>query len=439
MITPRDYQQNAVDKILWAMSLEGNDLVSLPTGSGKSVVIAEVANRLNQDILITQPSKEILKQNAERFSHYVPAHELAVCSASMSEKRVSKYTFGTIGTLINRVSWFKHIKLVLVDECHLINIKKESSMYLDFLREIGNPKVVGFTATPYRNVTGYHRITDDRGQYRGQLEAAVTLKLLNRMAAAKSKKKDSGPGFRWNRLLVNVNVADLIDAGYLCQMDYEKIKTVSAEEMKLNNAQTDFDLDDYEIKLGHRERQILDRILQAQREHKSVLVFCTSVKQAEKFSQVVSGSYCVSAKTPARRRDAIIDYFKSGRIKTVFNVGVLTTGFDHPALDCIVLIRPTRSVALYYQMLGRGVRTAQGKTTCKVIDFSGTVEMLGRVETIRLEKIEGKWELLTETGSWHNAPLYRYIIDLQKKKAQRKAREESERLIEPMQQFDFGF
>ena len=96
-------------------------------------------------------------------------------------------------------------------------------------------------------------------------------------------------------------------------------------------------------------------------------------------------------------------------VKAVFNVGVLTTGFDHPALDCIILLRPTRSIGLYYQMLGRGVRIAEGKTACKIIDLTSTVKNMGRVETIKLVRRD-KWELESEAGSWHNRELYRYTI-----------------------------
>jgi DNA repair protein RadD len=118
----------------------------------------------------------------------------------------------------------------------------------------------------------------------------------------------------------------------------------------------------------------------------------------------------VSAKTKPKERDRVINGFKDGSIKMVMNVGVLTTGFDHPKLDCIVLLRPTRSIGLYYQMVGRGLRKAEGKTSCAVVDMTDTVKKIGRVETIRVEKVDGKWELLTERGSWHAKELYRFEI-----------------------------
>ena len=97
-------------------------------------------------------------------------------------------------------------------------------------------------------------------------------------------------------------------------------------------------------------------------------------------------------------------------------LNVLTIGFDHPELDCIILLKPTRSICRYVQLLGRGVRIAPGKTSCKVIDLTSTVKNLGRFETIKVEKINGKSELTSEMGSWHNKILYKYEIKTKDKR-----------------------
>jgi DNA repair protein RadD len=82
----RPYQQDALDKMLWSIKLEGNDICVLPTGAGKSVVIAKLAQKLNQPILILQPSKEILEQNYKKLLHYVESKEVGIFSASFLEK-----------------------------------------------------------------------------------------------------------------------------------------------------------------------------------------------------------------------------------------------------------------------------------------------------------------------------------------------------------------
>ena len=225
-----------------------------------------------------------------------------------------------------------------------------------------------------------------------------TIKLINRMQ-----------GFFWQRFLFNVNIQELIDQDFLCPLEYIDMSIIQQEDIPVNKSQSDFDLEKYEDVISYREREILQAIDYGESISRSVLVFCSSVAQATRFAEMKDNAASVSAKTPRKERDAIIIAFKNHEIKTVFNVGVLTTGFDHPTLDCIVLLRPTRSIALYYQMLGRGVRIAEGKTACKIIDLTSTVKNLGKVETIKLIKRD-KWELESETGSWHDRELFNFIF-----------------------------
>lgn len=392
-ITPRYYQEDALKAIKDSLTIEGNDLVVLPTGAGKSIVIALLAEYLNIDVLVLQPSKEILEQNAKKLANYVPQSDIGIYSASMDSKEIQKYTFATIGSVHTKPELFKHFKVVIIDEAHAVNPKDSGSMFIKFLKAIGNPKVIGFTATPYRNMNGYHRVGS-------VLEVAVTLKLICRIK----------PEF-WKRIIYNINNQELTAKGFLCPLKYIDATLVKHKDIPLNKSQSDFDLDKYEKKVEEKHERILKGIDWAEKTYKSILVFCSSISQAQKYSDLTPNSACVHSKISKSERERIIDEFKDGTIKTVFNVGVLTTGFDHPALDCIILIRPTRSLLLYYQMLGRGVRIAEGKDHCMVIDFSGSLKSMGKISTIRLEK-PYLWELTTETGSWHNKPLYKYQLDL---------------------------
>ena len=100
----RPYQEECIEKILWAYeaNLPGNDLVCLPQGGGKSIIIANLADKLDEPILILQPSKEILKQNLEKLSHYVDRNDIGIYSASMNEKVVKYYTFATIQSIYRK-------------------------------------------------------------------------------------------------------------------------------------------------------------------------------------------------------------------------------------------------------------------------------------------------------------------------------------------------
>lgn len=386
----RDYQKQAIEKIKWALTLKGNDIISLPTGAGKSIVIAELANYLDQDILILQPSKEILEQNKEKLSLYVDKEEIGVYSASLSEKIIKKYTFATIGSIYKIPEQFNHFKIVILDECHLLNPKDTGSMFSSFLKAIGVQKVIGFTATPYRIFPTYFR------EPNGTLYRTSAIKIISRVR----------PLF-WDRILFNVNIADLLAGGYLCPIKYIDRTTINQEIIPLNKSNTDFDLDAYEKMIWARDKDIVELVKFASNKFKAVLVFCNSISQSERLNGYFENSEAVSSKSKPDERKRIINGFKDGSIKIVFNVGVLTTGFDMPSLDCIVLLRPTRSVALYYQMLGRGVRLCEGKTHCTVIDYSDSVKKIGRLETIKLDKVGGLWDIVTETQNWHGVELYR--------------------------------
>jgi len=210
--------------------------------------------------------------------------------------------------------------------------------------------------------------------------------------------------------MFNINIQDLIDEDYLVPLKYINRPIVEHDEIPTNISKSDFNLEAYEDILYEKIDNILETVYFGMELAKSVLVFCSSVKQAEDLSKLTTDSAVVTAKTPKKERTKIISDFREGRIQTVFNVGVLTIGFDHPELGCIVLLRPTKSIGLYYQMLGRGVRQSPGKKFCYVIDMTGTVDFIGKVETIKLVK-KDMWELESEKGSWHKRPLYSFMIE----------------------------
>lgn len=390
----RDYQKQAVEKLLWSANLEGGDLCVLPTGSGKSIVIAELTHRLGKPMLILQPTKEILEQNVAKMSLYVPEREIGVFSASMNRKDISTYTFATIQSVFRKPELFKHFKYVIIDEAHLVNPKHLSGMYTKFFKEIDNPKVFGFTATPYRLMQMYERLSN------GGILTHTTTKLINRL-----KERF------WHRIMFNINIGDLIEQKYLVPLRYIDRTIFEHEDIPTNKGGSDFDLEAFAEKIKQQEREVIEAICLGMELAKHVLVFCSNVAQAEELCKIIPHSAIVTAKTNKKDRENIIANFRGNITQVVFNVGVLTTGFDFPELDAIVLLRPTQSIALYNQMLGRGVRTSGGKKFCNVIDMTGTVKVMGRIETMRIERVDNKWEILSERGSWHYKILYSHFVE----------------------------
>lgn len=387
-ITLRHYQRDAVQNTLHCIkTYDNNSLIVLPTGAGKSIVVAAVAGAVEGNILVLQPSKEILEQNMKKLALYVPEEQIGVYSASFKRKEVRKYTFATIQSVYKVPELFEGTDLVLIDECHLVNQKKESSMFARFLKAIGNPVTIGLTASPFRNVQGYANV-------QGIVSSVTTLKLINRMNPR-----------MWNRVAYHINSEQLVEEGFLVPLKYYSRTLYSHQRIPLNKSRSDFDLEAFSALILPHEEKIVISINEARKHRKAVLVFCSSLEQAERMSKVVKQSAFVSGKTKAKERDRIINEFKDGTIQVVFNVGVLTTGFDFPELDCIYLLRPTRSLSLYYQMLGRGVRTAPGKKDCVVIDYSGSYESLGKIEDIKLVK-EKLWELYSNGEKVHGKEIF---------------------------------
>jgi DNA repair protein RadD len=395
MIELRPYQADAVSKLLWSRNMEGADLAVLPTGSGKSIIIAELAKQLGEPILILQPTKEILEQNYAKLCHYVDPKYIGIYSASMNRKDIHYWTFATIQSIYKKPEDFNLFHFVILDECHLLNPKNLDGMFTSFLHNIGDPKVAGLTATPYRLTQMYQRVN-------GGLLTHTTTKLINRLRE-----------HFWHRIVFNTNIQELIDQGYLVPLNYIDKSVITQEEIPTNITRSDFDMSAFESKIATKQAEVTAAIAYGQKISQHLLVFCSSVLQAELLTSQTPNSAVVTANTNKKDRTKIINDFRSGVIHTVFNVGVLTTGFDFPELDGIVLLRPTMSIGLYYQMLGRGVRPAPGKTCCNIIDLTGTVKKLGHIETIRLERIDNKWELLSEKGSWHYKSLYTYAIQSQ--------------------------
>jgi DNA repair protein RadD len=322
-----------------------------------------------------------------KLRNYIPEEEIGVYSASFGRKDVRKYNFATIQSIYKKPEAFDHIGLVIVDECDLVNPRNSKGMFTSFLKAIGNPVTVGLTATPFRNVTGVTSVD-------GIVTHGTMLKLINRMNPR-----------MWNRIAFAMNHHELVERGYLVPLRYISRSNIDHNRIPLNKSRSDFDLEAFERMLEPQEQTIMESINGARKHRNSVLVFCSSVEQAERMAQVIKGGACVSGNTPLKERDRIIEGFKSGEIDVVFNVGVLTVGFDHPKLDCIYMLRPTRSLRLYIQMLGRGTRLAEGKEDCIVIDYSGNFESLGRLENVKLVK-EKLWELYANGIPMHNRELF---------------------------------
>ena len=344
---------------------ESNGLLILPTGAGKSLVIADIAHRLDGPLLVFQPSKEILEQNFAKLQSY-GCWDCDVYSASVGRKGINRITFATIGSVMNHLDDFKHFKNVMIDECHCVNSKE--GMYEKFIHDVPR-KVVGLTATPYRLGKG--------------VEGMSMLKFLTR-----TKPRV------FSRVLYYCQVSELLAKGYLANLSYYDLTAINLEMVKSNSTGADYD--EKSLKEEYERSGFYDKltttVLRVLRPksgipRNGVLVFTRFIEEAENLVEKLKltgiNASIVTGETPKKDREKMLADFKAGQIKVIANVGVLTTGFDYPELDTIVLARPTKSLSLYYQMVGRAIRPHSGKDGW-VIDLGGSYRRFGRVDDLRI-------------------------------------------------------
>lgn len=399
----RDYQSEAVAVAIKHLTKASPKpfVVQAATGAGKSLIIAEICHRLNEHILILQPSKEILEQNYQKLLSYDPEIDAGIYSASKGRKEVRKFTFATIGSIYKKPAEFAHFKYVIIDECHGVNPKNLDGMLTSFLAAIGCTRVCGLTATPYRIAQKFY--TNEWGD----TFYTAHLKMINRIHP-----------FFFKQIVYKVETQDLIDRGYLCPIEYY-LDTVDTSELKSNSTGADFTKESLERFWNNTKlRRIAQAIEYSDTHHKKSLTFCSSLKQARNALELAGGlgisCEMVSGETPLKEREAIIERFRNGTTRHLLNMGVFTTGFDMPDLDCIILARPTMSLALYYQMIGRGVRIDPDNPNKKltVYDLAGVVERLGRVESIRVKREAGGFrdEVWSEVARMDEQPLFKWLV-----------------------------
>jgi DNA repair protein RadD len=369
---PRPYQTEAINSGInfFNESKNYNGIEILPTGSGKSVVIANIAKGLEGKTVVFQPSKEILVQNYQKFNSY--GYRAGIYSASAGMKFIDTITFATIGSVTKKHHLFKQFRNIIVDECHLCN--PNDGMYKDFFNSMGHAKVLGLTATPYRLASS------------GE---GAELRFLTRQSPR-----------IFNKVLYYVQNNVLFDAGHLAKLEYFPMDLVDRNRLTMNaagSAFTDSSVKAYyrEIDMPKKTIEIANRLLL---KRKNLLVFCSLIDEAATVTKGIPGAVLLTGDTPDGERDSILKRFKAGVIKCVVNVGVLTTGFDYPELECTLIARSTMSLALYYQMVGRVMRPHKVKESGWVVDLGGNITLFGHIETMKIQTDDRGLFFITNNG-----------------------------------------
>lgn len=357
MYTLRPYQADSVKAVIHYFRKHSTPaVIVLPTGAGKSLVIAELARLAKGRVLVLAHVKELVEQNHAKYEGY--GLKGAIFSAGLGRKETDQQVvFASVQSVVRNLDSFKNqFSLLVIDECHRVPDDKNSSYQkvITHLREL-NPgiKVLGLTATPYRLGMGWIYQYHTRGQVRTE-ESRFFRDCIFELPI---------------RYLLDENFltpARMMDAPVL-SYDFSQLKPANTGRYK--EAEMDMVID----KAKRATPQIVEQILQYARERKGVMIFAATVRHAQEIHGLLpeGETAIVIGDTPTPERDAIIQAFKNREIKYLVNVSVLTTGFDAPHVDLIAILRPTESVSLYQQIVGRGLRLSEGKNECLVLDYAG--------------------------------------------------------------------
>jgi DNA repair protein RadD len=380
MYALRPYQADAVKAVVHYFRRSSEPaVIVLPTGAGKSLVIAELARLAKGNVLVLAHVKELVEQNHAKYESYGLSG--AIFSSGLGRKETNQQVvFASVQSVVRNLDAFTNLfSLLVIDECHRVPEEKTSSYQkvITHLRQL-NPgiKVLGLTATPYRLGIGWIYQYHTRGLIRSETprffrDCIFELPIFYLL----------DEGF--------LTPAKLIDAPVL-SYDFSQLKPASTGRYK--ESELDLVIDQYK----RATPQIVTQIIEQAKSRTGVMIFAATVRHAQEILSLLppDESALVIGDTIATERDSIIQRFKQQEIKYLVNVSVLTTGFDAPHVDLIAILRPTESVSLYQQIIGRGLRLAKDKTECLVLDYAGNQYDLYQPE-IGAEKPDSDSEIVT--------------------------------------------
>jgi DNA repair protein RadD len=358
MLTPR-YYQSAANTAVWHYlpNNDGNPLIVLPTGAGKSLVIAmliEQARKFNGRVIVLQHRKELIEQNAAELRELMPGISVGIYSAGLKSRQTEHdVLLAGIQSIYRKALDIGDRHLVIIDEAHLVS-ENDETMYGQFLRELklNNPRmrVTGLTATPFR--TG-----------EGPL---------------------CGRSRLFQRIVYEAQTGRLIEEGFLCPITNKPADAeVNTEGIKLRGGEF-IESEMQAVFVDNVDAACLETIEKC-RDRKSILIFASGVRHAEDvaaFIEKTTGDRVglVTGDTLAIERAGLLAAFKFQELRWLVNCDVLTTGFNAKCVDAIAIMRATMSPGLFCQMVGRGLRLHPSKVNTLILDFGENIKRHGSID-----------------------------------------------------------
>jgi DNA repair protein RadD len=359
----RWYQTEAVEAVwrYWQRG-GGHPLIELPTGSGKSLVLGEIVRRVREKdatVVVVTHRKELIAQDERAIlARHPKIFDVGVYSAGLNRREVRPCTIAGVQSIYRRAKELGHRDVIIIDEAHLVPPSSDGQ----YNRLLGallqkNPaaRIVGLTATPYR--MGQGLLTE-------------------------------GEDALFDSIVYRAPIHRLVEDGFLAPMTTIGAST-EIDTRGLRTERGDFVLADLEMAadVDSITDAVAADIAKTGRRH--VVVFGVSVAHAARLRNAIrmQGISCesVTGDTPKPERARILGAFVRGDLACITSCDVLTTGFDAPLIDLVVLVRPTQSAPLYVQIVGRGMRTCEGKTDCMFLDYGGNIARHGPIDRVEVK------------------------------------------------------
>lgn len=359
----RHYQQSSVNSFIkWFCDGKDRPLIVLPTGTGKSVVAAEICrdvkvNSPHTRIVVATHVKELVRQNYEKFLTVYPNAYAGIVSSGLKRKDYHKdIIFTGIQSAYRNAIKFGHIDLLIIDEAHCIP-PKGMGMWNRFISDLKainpNLKVGGMTATPFRTTTGT-LIGGSHPQFDG--------------------------------VCYEYKILDAIKEGYLSEIVSAPVTThLSTDGVgKRGKEFIESQLQDA-VDVDELTKKCCDEIITLGKDRGSWIIFSSGNRHAKHIHEYLKSQglygYCITTDDQSLR-DQAVQELTDGKCRYIVNNMIFTTGFDCPRLDLIACMRPTQSPGLWVQMCGRGTRLFDGKENCLLLDFGRNIDRHGPLDEI---------------------------------------------------------
>lgn len=380
MLKLRYYQQNAVcDFFQYMRSNPGkHPLIVLPTGSGKSLVQAHIVKQIldyeKTRILLLTHQKELIKQNYAEFIENFENDlflDVGIYSAGLKKRETqNRVLFAGIQSVHNKAWELGFFDLILIDEAHRVPQKKQGT-YRKFLHEMEkiNPNIIigGLSATPYRMTTGM--LTDGDDAIFDDICYECSIGELIDPNHYKNKDKK-----QYLSKIISKNSIHKIDTSEL---------HIRGGEFIQKEMEDAFDVPEV-------VKKAINEIIELSHNRKKILMFAAGIKHSESifdyFCSIGMKDQVGIVHSKNDGNDNNIEKFKKGQIKYLINIDVLTTGFNSPDIDCIAMLRATKSPGLYYQIAGRGLRMSPDKENCLFLDYGENIMRHGPIDKIEIRK-----------------------------------------------------